>query len=459
VDEVGDSNPDPQKYRFQSAKGRWGERPEDQSTKPKDERRNVVAKGATRFEIESVAPQQPAWEQLSANVLCVLGFNPSAFTLNGTCCYLVGTGKRRLLIDTGEDGRSHDKFMAALDECMVANGIEGLQEILITHMHHDHYGGVPGLLKRYGADTPVAKIPNPQHYFSTMEAVRERGLIPFLEHEDGTPRYRPKQGEPRSAEIPAEFVLTWPDEDAEAGNQLPWDPAQRTKLEFIRDYSFVKRSHEVNEKLENVWNFHRLSHGDVICTEGATLIAYHTPGHAMEHCSFWLQEDKCLFSGDHVLGWGTTFMMDLYDYMKTLEFMVALRPIHLYPGHGPMIEDGTGLLERYIVHRKEREDQVEDALLQCGTPLSCNDLVDILYTQTPTHRLWMARENVSKILRKFDKSGIAMSFVRQGDGTLTRFDFPRNWMAFRSLPPGLVWLHRFHFRTEVREGQREQARL
>jgi glyoxylase-like metal-dependent hydrolase (beta-lactamase superfamily II) len=300
------------------------------------------------------------------------------------------------------------------------------------------------------------KIPNPSSYFSTVEVIKERGLLPFLEDEHGEARFKPVMGSPKDLPIPEDKVVVWPDEEAEAGKVLSWDPVQRTKMELIRDYWFVKRSYMYQKQLEEVWNFHRLDHGDVIRTEGATLVAYHTPGHAFDHCSFWLQEEKSLFSGDHVLGWGTTFITDLFDYMKTLEFMVNLRPVHLFPGHGPMIEDGTGLLKRYIVHRKEREDQVEDVLLQESTPLSCKDIVNKIYTNTPRHRMWMALENVSKILRKFDKAGIAKSFIRHEDGTLERFDFPTHFMVMRRLPPGLVWLHRFHFRSGL---PRSAARL
>ena len=51
-----------------------------------------------------------------------------------------------------------------------------------------------------------------------------------------------------------------------------------------------------------------------------------------------------------------------------------------------MIEDGMGLLERYIAHRKTREDQLEDVLLQNPEPLSCATLVNIVYSSTPKHR-------------------------------------------------------------------------
>ena len=95
--------------------------------------------------------------------------------------------------------------------------------------------------------------------------------------------------------------------------------------------------------------------------------------------------------------------------------MIKLKPVHLFPGHGPMIADASGLLDRYIQHRRARENQVEDLLLGSELPISSDAVVGALYTGTPPERIWMAKENVQKVLRKFVRaeSGLAAPFAHR----------------------------------------------
>lgn len=95
--------------------------------------------------------------RLSPRVVRVLGCNPGKFTLSGTNTFLVGTGKARLLVDTGE-GRP--EYLAALKEAMVEHGVEKIDKILITHRHYDHLGGIKSLYQMLGEQPPTFKSMN-----------------------------------------------------------------------------------------------------------------------------------------------------------------------------------------------------------------------------------------------------------------------------------------------------------
>ena len=127
----------------------------------------------------------------------------------------------------------------------------------------------------------------------------------------------------------------------------------------------------------------------MIKVEGATLRVVKSPGHAENHISFVIDEEHSIFSGDNVLGYGTTQYSDLYDYMGMLAAFQRYQPIKLFPGHGGYISDGKGLLDRYYVHRQEREDQVYDWLIevrQDSTMWSAMDIAKKFYTNTTGNR-------------------------------------------------------------------------
>ena len=120
--------------------------------------RNVIPVGLGRF-TDGPLPPQPPHERYTERVSSVLGCNPNSFALNGTNCYLVGTGAKRVLIDASESGNVGKQFVAALQGCMREWGVEGLSDILLTHAHHDHIGGVELLLETFGSDIRVCKFP------------------------------------------------------------------------------------------------------------------------------------------------------------------------------------------------------------------------------------------------------------------------------------------------------------
>ena len=71
----------------------------------------------------------PDTDVLSEQVTVALGQNPSVFTGPGTNTYLIGTGPRRLLLDTGE-GR--ESYLPVLESAIESAGCQGIQEIVLT---------------------------------------------------------------------------------------------------------------------------------------------------------------------------------------------------------------------------------------------------------------------------------------------------------------------------------------
>jgi glyoxylase-like metal-dependent hydrolase (beta-lactamase superfamily II) len=127
------------------------------------------------------------------------------------------------------------------------------------------------------------------------------------------------------------------------------------------------------------------------------LIALGTPGHTRDSICLWHAAEGTLFTGDLVLGSGTAVLDDapgaLTDYMSSLERLTTLRPRTIYPGHGPIVADGLAKLTEYSEHRRQRLQQVVDALTQRG-PSTAEELAAAIYTEIPPSMLPMAARNV-----------------------------------------------------------------
>ena len=54
-----------------------------------------------------------------------------------------------------------------------------------------------------------------------------------------------------------------------------------------------------------------LNHGDIISTDEYSLEAIHTPGHASNHFCFYLEKNKCLLTGDHIMDGSTVVILSL----------------------------------------------------------------------------------------------------------------------------------------------------
>jgi glyoxylase-like metal-dependent hydrolase (beta-lactamase superfamily II) len=107
-----------------------------------------------------------------------------------------------------------------------------------------------------------------------------------------------------------------------------------------------------------------LGEGDVIEVAGLEVHVMETPGHSPDSLCFWLPADHAVLTGDTVLGYGTTMVDRLGDYLTSLDRLRAMAEgvQVILPGHGPKLDDPVGALDHYITHRRERLQQVEAAV-------------------------------------------------------------------------------------------------
>jgi glyoxylase-like metal-dependent hydrolase (beta-lactamase superfamily II) len=147
-----------------------------------------------------------------------------------------------------------------------------------------------------------------------------------------------------------------------------------------------------------------VAEGAEIRTEGATLEAIHTPGHARDHLCFYLKEERALFTGDVVLGVGTTVIPldggSMADYLKTLERLLGLDLERIYPGHGPMISRPREKVREYLEHRLERERQVIEAIRAGATTVE--GMVERIYVEYPRALHPAAGQSVRSHLLKLE---------------------------------------------------------
>lgn len=105
-----------------------------------------------------------------------------------------------------------------------------------------------------------------------------------------------------------------------------------------------------------------LGDDDVVRAGTLNVTALYTPGHSADHLSFWLAEDRVVFTGDLVLGKGSSMVTypegNVAAYLRSLDRLIALEPRLLFPGHWEPVTGAVAKLEEYRTHRLEREAQV-----------------------------------------------------------------------------------------------------
>jgi glyoxylase-like metal-dependent hydrolase (beta-lactamase superfamily II) len=128
---------------------------------------------------------------------------------------------------------------------------------------------------------------------------------------------------------------------------------------------------------------------------GVSLRAIHTPGHASNHLCYVLEENRMLFTGDHVMQGSTVVINppdgDMRAYFASLELLLGEDIAILAPGHGYLIGEPHRELRRLIEHRRRREAKVREAIARLGEA-TLEELLPLVYDDVPVRmHVWAAR--------------------------------------------------------------------
>lgn len=239
--------------------------------------------------------------------------------------YLIRGDKGYLLVDSGWNT---DSSFATLHNSLVKLGLgfEEISQILVTHVHPDHYG-MAGRIKRLSGATIA------MHHI-------EEGFI--------EPRY-----------VHMEELLHQTDRML-VDNGVPHDDMVR-----LRDAT-VGLEHFIDPAPPD----RTLHDGETITTGEFTFRIIWTPGHSSGHLCLYEPEKKILLSGDHILPKITpnvsvhpqSIENPLGRYIKSLEELKQLDVGLVLPGHDQPFKGFRQRIDELIRHHRQRNNEILAAM-------------------------------------------------------------------------------------------------
>lgn len=149
---------------------------------------------------------------------------------------------------------------------------------------------------------------------------------------------------------------------------------------------------------------HCVTHQERLEIAGTVVRVLHTPGHASNQVCFLLEAQKLLFTGDHIMQGSTVVISppdgNMIDYLNALRLLLEENIEHLAPGHGFLMDKPAENVDRILIHRQERENQVVAALRKAGQPANLETLVKLAYHDTPERLHAVAQKSLLAHLEK-----------------------------------------------------------
>ena len=153
-----------------------------------------------------------------------------------------------------------------------------------------------------------------------------------------------------------------------------------------------------------------LAHGERLELAGFRLRVLHTPGHASNQLCFLEEGERLLFTGDHLMQGSTVVINppdgDMATYLASLRLLLAEELDYIAPGHGFLMAHPHEMVERVLVHRRERENKVIAQLAEHG-PVTLEALLPHVYEDVPLRMHPVASRSLLAHLLKLRREGRA----------------------------------------------------
>ena len=179
-------------------------------------------------------------------------------------------------------------------------------------------------------------------------------------------------------------------------------PAEKAHIEHAWPDTLVKRTAEDGETLD---------------LGGATLEFIHTPGHTTGSLCVLYREQSVLFTGDTVLGSGSTTIRpgqgDMALYLDSLDKLLGYGSRLIAPGHGPVIQEARAGIQRVIDRRLERERYIVDLVGEGKNTIEL--MFQAIYAGLDASLDELARDQIRSHLIKLEREG-RVSSVPGKDG-------------------------------------------
>lgn len=265
-------------------------------------------------------------EEIAAGIFCIVLPLPST-GLGSVNVYALQNDSDFLLIDCGwNTPEAHEVLARELKA--LGRGIERIKQIVVTHIHPDHFGLAGRIAEESGAAVMMHRLD------AMYVSARYGDTHDLLSEMDAWLRTNGVSGDELAAMTDASIRMLEhvnrrpPDRLLEGGEVLEWGEL----------------------RLQVLW----------------------TPGHSSGLICLYEPRLQVLFSNDHVLPRISPHVglhvqsigNPLRDFLQSLHAVRGLPVRHVLPGHGTPFEDLPGRIDELIQHHEERLDVMRAVLTQ-----------------------------------------------------------------------------------------------